>query len=157
METLFTGAQQVSTSPPVPSQITSGQKIFISNAPWDHYCHVYKGGQDRGYNSFYTSLQQWHHYQIVTSPSAADLIFEISCKAVSSEYSINGETGTSYRPLLLLRILDPKTNVVLWSLTTDIHPGVLAKSRDKEFDKAVATVIEQVKQLSDAQHKGSGG
>jgi hypothetical protein len=147
-------AQQAATSAPVPSQIVSAKSIFISNAAWDQYCHLYyKGSQSMGYQSFYAALQPWHHYQIVTAPSAADLVFEWACKSATSQYTINGNGGTRDAPYILLRIRDPKTTVVLWSLKEKISPGVLAKSRDKQFDKALAAIVDQLKQLTGTQNQ----
>jgi hypothetical protein len=147
----FAASQQASATPPLPStplplQVISAKSIFVSNAPWDKYCHVYKGGPERGYNSFYADLQQWHHYQLVTASTSADLVFEMSCKSPETNSVFNGQGITTDHPEVLLRILDPKTGVVLWTLTEQISPGVLAKSRDKEFDKALASLIEQLKQ-----------
>jgi len=70
----------------------------------------------------------------------------MSCKSPETNSVFNGQGITTDHPEVLLRILDPKTGVVLWTLTEQISPGVLAKSRDKEFDKALASLIEQLKQ-----------
>jgi hypothetical protein len=145
--TLPAHARQADTSAPVPSQIVSAKSIFISAA------HVYKGGQSQGYNSFYAALQQWHHYQIVTAPSAADLVFDWACKSVTSQYTINGNGGTRDAPYILLRIRDPKTNAVLRSLKEQIPPGILAKNRDKQFDKALAAIVDQLKHLTGTQNQ----
>jgi hypothetical protein len=147
----FAPSQQTSDaisppSTPLPLQVTSAKTIFVSNAPWDKYCHVYNGGPQRGYNSFYADLQQWHHYQLVTASTSADLVFEMSCKSLETNSVFNGQGITTDHPEILLRILDPKTDGVLGTLTERISPGILAKSRDKEFDKALANLTEQLKQ-----------
>jgi hypothetical protein len=147
----FAASQQTTTATPLPStplplEVTSAKSIFVSNAPWDKYCHVYKGGPERGYNSFYADLQQWHHYQLVTASTSADLVFEMSCKSPETNSVFNGQGITTDHPEIVLRILDPKTGAVLGTITEQISPGIMAKSRDKEFDKALANLTEQLKQ-----------
>lgn len=71
-------AQQTTPAPaPIPPQITSARTIFISNGGGPSYFDLFTGGADRGYNSFYAALQTWNRYQFVSTPSQADLIFEI--------------------------------------------------------------------------------
>ena len=107
--TPLTRAQQTSiTAPaPIPPQITSAHTVFIANGGGTNYFNAFTGGADRGYSQLFTTVQQWNRYQIVDSPSQADLIFEIH--AVAPLVRVAGDDG-SVNPQLILRILDPKTN-----------------------------------------------
>jgi hypothetical protein len=152
-------AQQTTTAAPIPQQITSAQKIFISNGGGSNYFDQFSGGPDRGYSSLYNALQQWNRYQFVGSPSEADLIFQIRSIAPAVDVpGIHGSSSVVYNPLLILRILDPKTNSLLWTTTANVRAGGRQKTRDKQFDQSVAVVVDKLalvtgEQLSPAQLK----
>src|SRR6516164_9206963 len=71
------GKQQPKESPiaPIPAAITTAQKVFVSNAPGDSL-PASLGGPARPYHEFYAAIKSWGHYQLVSSPADADLIFE---------------------------------------------------------------------------------
>src|SRR5215467_6363378 len=62
---------------PVPSQIYTGKKVFVSNAGGD-INHLYSGEPQRLYNQFYACLKSWGRYDLVGNPAEADLVLEIS-------------------------------------------------------------------------------
>jgi hypothetical protein len=74
---------------PVPSPIAAAKKVFISNAPGSGLPASF-GGPDRTYNEFYAAMTAWGHYELVSVPSDADLILEISFNS-----SLSGVGGTS--------------------------------------------------------------
>ena len=150
--TPLTRAQQTSTSvsAPVPPQITSAHSIFISNGGGTNYFNAFTGGADRGYSQIFAALQQWNRYRIVDSPSQADLIFEIH--AVAPAVNTGGVDGSIvYNPQLILRILEPKTNVLLWTTTANVKAAGGQNSRDKGFDESVAVLVDRVRQLNGEQ------
>jgi len=49
-----------------------------------------------------------------------------------------------------LVIVDPKTNVTLWSFTEYVRGAILLGNRDKNFDQAMNTVLGRMKQLVEA-------
>ena len=150
--TPLTGAQQTSiTGPaPIPPQITSAHSIFIANGGGTNYFNAFTGGADRGYSQLFSTLQQWNRYQIVDSPSQADLIFEIH--AVAPLVSLGGDDGSvGYNPQLILRILDPKTNALLWTTTSNVKAAGSQSSRDKGFDESVVVLVDRVRQLTGEQ------
>src|ERR1700722_19358558 len=147
--TPLTGAQQASiTAPsPIPPQITSAHTIFIANGGGTNYFNAFTGGADRGYSQLFTTVQQWNRYQIVDSPSQADLIFEIH--AVAPLVRVAGDDGSvGYNPQLILRILDPKTNALLWTTTSNVKAAGSQSSRDKGFDESVVVLVDRVRQLT---------
>jgi hypothetical protein len=150
--TPLTRAQQISaaTPAPIPPQVTSAHSIFIANGGGTNYFNAFGGGPDRGYSQLYAALRQWNHYQIVDSPSQADLIFEIH--AVAPSVDTGGTDGTVvYNPQLILRILDPKTNALLWTTTANVKAAGTQNSRDKGFDESVAVLVDRVRQLNGEQ------
>ncbi len=147
-------ALQSSSAAPtlVPPQIMSAHTIFVSNGGGTNYFNAFTGGADRGYSQLYAALQQWNRYQIVDSPSQADLIFEI--RSIASPVDVSGPHGTgsiSYNPQLILRILDPKTRAVLWTTSSNVRASGRQASRDKGFDQSVAVLVDRVRQLTGEQ------
>ena len=102
---------------------------------------VFNGGPDRPYNEFYAAMKGWEHYQIADSPAAADLVFEISWNL--------SDTGLKLPVLGQLRLLviDPKTNVTLWTLTEYVRGALLLGNRDKNFDYAMTSIVNRMKAL----------
>jgi hypothetical protein len=150
--TPLTRAQQTSTTTPapIPPQVTSAHSIFIANGGGTNYFNAFTGGPDRGYSQLYAALQLWNRYQIADSPSQADLIFEIH--AVAPAVDTGGTDGTIvYNPQLILRILDPKTNALLWTTTANVKAAGGQSSRDKGFDESVVVLVDRVRQLTGEQ------
>jgi hypothetical protein len=98
-------------------------------------------GPDRPYNDFYAAMKTWGRYQIVASPSAADLDLEISW--------ILSDTGLKLPVLGQLRLLitDAKTGATLWTVTEYVRGAILLGNRDKNFDSAMKAVVNRVKLL----------
>ena len=98
---------------PIPAQIYSAKTAFISYAGIDDPIVAaeiakFTKAPNGLYDQFYARMQSWGRYQLVSSPSDADLIFEISVSYAP--------TVVDPRPRVHLRILDPKTQVSLWAL-----------------------------------------
>lgn len=142
-------AQQTSPTPtrpaPIPEQIRSARRIFVSNGGGSNYFNIYTDGPDRAYNSFYAELQQENRYQLVGSPSQADLIFEIRAiaPAVGEDHGAVG-----YNPQLILSIQDPQTHAVLWTTTANVRAIGLQASRDRKFDASVAVLVDRMDQVT---------
>jgi len=133
-------------SAPLPPQIASAQKVFISNgggASLESVIDqtVFNGGPDRPYNQFYAAMKAWGRYELVSSPADADLVLEISW--------VLGDTGLRLPVLGQLRVvvLDPKVHVALWSLTEYVRGALLLSNRDKNFDQAMNTIVNRMKNL----------
>ena len=142
-------AQQRGTpaSAPVPPQIASAQKAFISNAGGESFeavidQTVFSGGPDRPYNQFYATMKDWGRYELVTSPRDADLVFEVSW--------VLSDTGLRLPVLGQLRlvVIDPKTHVTLWNFTEYVRGAILLSNRDKNFDQAMTTIVNRMKILA---------
>jgi hypothetical protein len=124
---------------PVPPQIGAAQKVFISNAGGESFeaaidQTVFNGGPDRSYNQFYAAMNGWGRYDLVTSPSDADLVLEISW--------VLSDTGLKLPVLGQLRlvVVDPKTHITLWNFAEYVRGAILLGNRDKNFDQAMNTM-----------------
>ena len=136
---------QESASAPVPAQLITAGKIFISNAGGDIDPNTKQLGEFLGlpirpYNDFYAAMKSWGRYQLVSAPSDADLIFEIS-------FSVSPATGGADAKFHLV-ILDPKTHVTLWAFTEYVETAILAGNREKHFQQGMESIVADAKSLS---------
>ena len=145
-------AQQPSGTPaPVPPAIASAAKIFISNAGADAglFPQPFTGDPSRGYNQLYLALKASGRYQLVDSPSDADLVLELRLTAPYGPSNANKAQGASDpRPMFTLTVYDRQTHYVLWTLTHTIEWAILQKTHDRNFDDALAAIVSQFEALS---------
>jgi hypothetical protein len=138
-------AQQAApNAAPVPAQIASARRVFVSNGGGNNYFDMFTGGPDRAYNSFYADLRQSSQYQLVGSPAEADLIFEIRAIAPS----VDTGNGVAYNPQLILSILDPQTRAVLWTTSANVRALGTKKRRDQGFDQSMAVLVDKLAQIT---------
>jgi hypothetical protein len=127
--------------PPIPAQILSGKKVFISNASGEGAAA--QGIPELTYDEFYAGMKSLGRYELVGAPADADLVFEI-------RYVFDGTE------MLRATILDPKTHVVLWAFTEIIEPAIRKATGRKNFDTAMARLMNDVRNLLD-QHEPEEG
>ena len=70
-----------SASAPVPSQVLSARKVFVTNGGGSNYFNLFTGGADRAYNSFYAELGKTGDYDLVDSPAQADVVLQVKAIA----------------------------------------------------------------------------
>jgi hypothetical protein len=119
---------------PVPIQILTGKKVFISNGVSTAAADV----PNLPYNEFYANMKAWGRYELAATPADADLVFEL--RYVSDPPS----------PYLELRlaIRDPKTRTVLWSFVDSVDPATREVTRRKNFELAMTKFVQDVKTLA---------
>jgi hypothetical protein len=142
----FVVAQEPITpaSAPVPPLLLTAKKLFISNAGADSglFPHPFAGDPDRAYNQFYADVSSWGRYQLVASPSEADLVFELQLSAPNGPSNADKEKGASDPlPMFRLVIYDRPTHYVLWALTESVAPAAKQKTHDHNFDEALASLV----------------
>jgi hypothetical protein len=151
------GAQQPKDSPaatPVPIEIETAQKVFISNAPGDSL-PLPLGGPVRPYKQFYQAIKSWGHYQLVSSPNDADLILEISFANPIVGVNVMSTSGGGSTSALLLKVViaDPKGNVPLWwfSESFGLKGGLSHRKEtlDSNFDHSIAALVDDVRKLAE--------
>jgi hypothetical protein len=117
--TPLTRAQQTTPAAPVPSQIQQAQTIFLTNSASDPN---YPIDATEAYNDIYAALQTWGRYKLVSSPEQADLVFQL--KGIAPITDVSGNRGGVYTvtsPAFQLTILDPKSNIALWTITSPVN------------------------------------
>jgi hypothetical protein len=142
--TISVWAQQPQETPtaPVPAQIGSAKRVFISNAGEESLFHqpkdmTYSGGPNRAYNEFYAAVKSWGRYEVVSAPADADLAFEIG---FTEKYE-----GLIFVAQLKLIFIDPKTHVALWTIYKYVEPAGMTKNREKNYDLAMTALMEDLK------------
>jgi hypothetical protein len=131
-------AQQDPPVAPFPPAIRAAKTVFISKASGASYLPAI--ADDLAYNKFYAAIRGWDRYQLVSSPSDADLVIEIRFDCLTSPCGFN----------LRANILDPKTHTILWAF----DEPVVGASRTS-FDKSMAALVEDVKSLAGSANQRS--
>ena len=105
-------------APPPPAQIASAHTVFLTKGTDDPNFPI---DSTQSYNDLYAALKAWGHYQLVSAPDQADLVFQL--RGVAPIAGVAGTDGTvsSYTsPAFQLFIRDPKSNVKLWTITSPV-------------------------------------
>lgn len=124
---------------PIPPQISAAKKAFISNAGGDKRWFddpIFTGGPQRAYNEFYGAIKAAGLYELVGTPSEADLVLEIRMFVPRIEGDESGRdflSRTPYDPQFRLIIRDPKSNTLLWAFTEHVQWALLQGNRDKNL------------------------
>lgn len=140
-------AQQPSKAPaaPVPSQILNAKKVFISNAGVDGLALAAferLGEPNKPYNQFYVAMKTWGHYELVSAPADADLVFEIRFGSPLSS------TPQAYAPHFGVTILDAKTHFALWTLGEPVEGAFSKTTFIRNLGQAMDRVMNDLKTLA---------
>jgi hypothetical protein len=143
-------AQDRSAAPaaPVPAPILNAKKAFISNAGEQRDLDGdlrFTGGPDRAYNQFYAAMKDWGRYDLVSTPADADLVLQIHVADLPGSYD-------EFR----LTLLDPKSNVTLWTFSEHAAKAGSRKACDASFDRATSLISDDLKKLAAAPATAAG-
>jgi hypothetical protein len=143
-------SSQVQTAPspyaPLPGQIARAHKVFLSNAGGDARFPV---DATLAYSQVYAALQAWGHFQLVTTPAEADLVFELRDAAPETDYTgYHDREYSIVRPVFQLSIIDPQTNAVLWAIDSPAEVRGSGKTRARWMAVAVDNLLSRIKVVS---------
>jgi hypothetical protein len=126
---------------PLPSQIFTAKKVFISNAGV---------GAKKNYDAFYAGIKSWGQYELVSAPEDADLVLEISISSQLTNVGGTKESGpmSSRSSWFRLVLLDPRRHIALWTLEENIEPYVFQKTGQKHLDDAIKRLVGSLKDLT---------
>jgi hypothetical protein len=139
-------AQQPATiaAEPIPAPIFSAQKVFIANAGMDaSLAESFQSlslSQTEPYDSFYSAMQAWGRYQLVSSPADADLVFEIHVAAPGC--------GAAAQLQNVVTIDDAHTHFVLWTVTQPVKAAARKVTWRKNIAASNVALIAQLKSLT---------
>jgi len=141
-------AQSASTPlvAPPPSQIGSAHTVFLTNSTSDANFPL---DPTKSFNDVYAGLQSWNYYKLVSSPAQADLIFQLH--EIAPITDVTGGRGGVYSiasPAFQLDILDPKTNISLWTITSPVNIAGRKQARERWTSIAEANLISRIKTLA---------
>jgi hypothetical protein len=128
---------------PLPTQIAAAHTVFLVNNGADQNFPI---SADSSYNDIYAALLAWGHFQLVSSPAQADLVFQLRDIAPLTE--VTGNNGGVYSissPAFQLTIKDPKTNVTLWTITSPVQLAGSKSARASWLNIAITNLVSRVK------------
>ncbi len=134
-------------SAPVPGQILSARRVFISNIGVDGFslaAFKKENEVDKPYNQFYAAMKGWGRYELVDNPTDADLVLEIR---FSAPIASAGETP-AYAPQLGLSIVDAKSHFTLWNFVEPVGGAFRRATWDKNFNEGMTNLIDDLKRLT---------
>ncbi len=138
---------------PVPAAIAAAKTIFLSNGGADSglFLDTFTGDPDRAYTEFYAALKATGDFTLVGDPSQADLVVELGleppygpAEAGRQPFTWPGEP----LPMFRLVIYDRKSHYVLWTCTQSVQSALSQKNHDKNFDQALAAILNQFLQIA---------
>ena len=100
----YAGGQPLEAAP-IPAQIITSKKIFISHGGVDSAALAAckrAGDTNEPYNRFYAAMKSWGRYALGASPGDADLVFEIRFSAPIADFA----NTAMYEPQLGRSIFD---------------------------------------------------
>jgi hypothetical protein len=129
---------------PVPAQIPTGKKFFISYAGVNAYVLYSMIADNTGspnglYDEFYAGVKSWAGYELVSVPDNADLIFEICLNY--------GPEGGGV-PHFGLKILDAKTHILVWALVENVPSAGRSGNRHKNWQQAMGKFLDDARQVT---------
>lgn len=136
----------VPSTGPVPAMVASAHKIFFTNGGAAPNFPV---DAAKTYNDVYAELQTWGYYQFVSSPQQADLIFEL--RSISPLTDVTGDRNGVYpyhTPAFVLTIRDPKSNAVLWTITSPVYLVGRGQKFERWFSLSERNLLSRIKALA---------
>jgi hypothetical protein len=139
----------------VVAKLTAAKKIFLSNLGADRsFLQLMTGGPNGTYSELYASFKEWGYFQLVDSPSQADLIFEIRSSVNIHEYVKNGgnvniasDTIEAYFPIFTLSIFEASTHDPVYSIVMPAGRGSNIPKGKIAFTQSIGVLTDKVKAL----------
>jgi hypothetical protein len=128
---------------PVPPQVAHAKRVFIINAEGTNDPRVtkYIGGANGIYNQFYANVKNTGRFQPASDPAEADVALEVTL----SIYDLIPSARFK------LAILDPKTNLLLWTISEPLEGAVLTKTAQKNIAQSLARLTQDLVMVAASQ------
>lgn len=136
---------------PVPPAILNAKTVFLANGGADGglFPEPFTGDPNRAYFSLYKQLKDMGRYELVLDPAQADLVMQIHLASPAGSLRSGKQLGTADPlPFFQVTIYDRKTQFALWTITEPIELAFRQKTHDKNFDDALAKIVEDIKAVS---------
>jgi hypothetical protein len=104
---------------PLPAKIASAHTVLLTNVGISARLGL---DPNKLYNDIHSRMKQWGYYQLVSSPQDADLIFQLDEIDPRDGANVTAATDAYNRaPSFRIVILDAKTGIALWTVTSPIY------------------------------------
>jgi hypothetical protein len=136
---------------PVPAELLSAKKIFVSNAGADSglFPHPFSGDPNRGYNELFAALHAAGQFELVSAPAEADLVLELRLIAPNGPKDANKQYGSADPlPMFRLVVYDRQTHFVLWTFTNSVEIAFKQQTHDHNFDAAISDLVADFQALT---------
>ena len=141
-----TSAPTSAPAAPLPASIAAAHTVFLANMGSDAN---FPASALDSYNAVYAALQSWGRYQMVGSPANADLIFQLQEIAPITDIAGGRGVYNSYpSPAFQLTIVDPKSNVALWTVDSPVTLSRQRKENARWIALGVTNLVSRVKVLA---------
>jgi hypothetical protein len=138
----FLASAQTAPEAPVPAALITAKKAFISNMGFEACARVaFSTVKLSPYNMFYASMRDWGHFDLVSAPADADVVFEIRMVAPGC-----GSGAAEF----LLAAIDAKTHFVLWTINTPVPVAYRKETIQKNVGLAMSNLINDLKKITSA-------
>ena len=132
---------------PLPASVISARKVFLTNG----------GGSALAFDEFYSQMKAWGRFEIVGSPSAADVVVELRYFVEDDGTRVSSVTNTDtgstqiisrriVDPQLSVNIYDAKSKDLLWSVTDHRRLARREKNREKETINSADRLVDGMKE-----------
>jgi hypothetical protein len=136
---------------PVPAELLSAKKIFVSNGGADSglFPHPFSGDPNRGYNELFAALRAVGQYELVSTPAEADLVLELRLVAPNGPKDANKQYGSADPlPMFRLVVYDRRSHFVLWTFTNSVQIAFKQQTHDHNFDTAISDLVADFQALT---------
>jgi hypothetical protein len=149
------GADAVSSlaPAPVPVQVLSAKKVFLSNLGADAEATVALRAMtdpEVAFDGFFAAMKSSGQYELTATPLESDLILEFRVTAAP----LSSGSYMQYLTYLNLSVMDTKSHYVLWTFSAPLQ---LTKKIDESVNVSVATLVNSMKsRLATSRARQSG-
>jgi hypothetical protein len=128
---------------PMPTGLARAKTVFISNGGADSalFPRAFSGDPDRPYNEFYGDVASLGRFDVVNDPVQADLVLELR---LTDTIDPTGKPNAMFQ----LAIYGARAHYILWTVTETVDVAKLQKSRDKNFDQALASLTQDLRRVT---------
>src|SRR5262249_39196557 len=116
--------------PAVVAQLSAAKKVYVSMAREDRADYDDREANRHMYKKVLSALKTWQRYERTSSAAEGDLVFDPSITEQD----------------LTLTIINPKDGGRLWTFKKHARGGFTVTARDKNIDRAIAALIEDLHQ-----------
>jgi hypothetical protein len=133
-------AQAYTPIAPKPPQITSARTVFLSNN-----LGAQLADSDKMFDELYVGIQGLNRFDIVSTPAQADVILEFDLLLPPQDARVGF-------PIVTLRIVDPKTSVVLWSVADTGQIYATMKDKPHKTADVIGELLSYLKIIATHPH-----